>query len=214
VIPAITIGSALAPEDPEAPTPLLVNLVYGAFAIIWVVSAIHVFRTRKEWLRWKAAQAVQAPWYESSQAVPPTSQSADLTDIGIDDPTSNYLAPTPPTSAVTPTATPSRRTKEPAPPPSNARPPSRPLSPASVPELIDLNTATVDDIASLPGVGIATAHRIVEERNRRGGFASVDEAAVATKLQPHVRSRLQQGAVVSERPQPRRRGTSGRIVDI
>lgn len=233
VIGAIAIGGSLSPDDPDAPTPLGTNLAYTLLMIVWVISAIHVFRARKEWLRWKAGQAGQVPWYQSSSSAPPTPQSAaDLSGIGLDDPTSDYLAPAPPASAVTPAATPPaptaprrrlpppptrpplRGTDRPLPPPPSAPPRSRPLAAETIPDPIDLNTATVDDIASLPGVGVATAHRIVEERNRRGGFESVDEAALAAKLQPHVRSRLQQAAVVSERQQPRRRGTAGRIVDI
>ncbi|MCA1708774.1 MAG: helix-hairpin-helix domain-containing protein, partial [Actinobacteria bacterium] len=233
VIGALAIGGSLSPKDPDAPTPLGVNLLYGAWVIVWIVSAIHVFRARKEWLRWKAGRAGQTPWYQSSSSAPPTPQSAaDLGGIGLDDPTSDYLAPAPSASAETPsvpppattaprrwlppapTSPPSRSTDRPLPPPPSAPPPSRSPAAETSPEPIDLNTATVDDIASLPGVGVATARRIVEERNRRGGFESVDEAALAANLQPHVRSRLQVAAVVSERQQPRRRGTGGRIVDI
>lgn len=230
VIGALAIGGSLSPKDPDAPTPLGVDLVYGAWVVIWIVSAVHVFRVRKEWLRWKASAAGRPQWYETPAASANPTPAADLTGIGLDDPTSDYLAPAPPASVVTPatlpppatgprrrlppppTSPPSRSADRPLPPPPSA--PSRPPAPEAGPELIDLNTATVDEIASLPGVGVAAAHRIIEERNRRGGFESVDEAAVAAKLQPHVRSRLQQGAVVSERQQPRRRGTAGRIVDI
>lgn len=215
VIGALAIGGSLSPKDPDTPTPLGVNLVYGAWVVVWIVSAIHVFRVRKEWLRWKAAAAERPQWYEAPPASANAIPAADLTGIGLDDPTSDYLAQAPPASAVTRAAPPTAAAapRRP-PPPTSAPPPNRPSGAEASPKLIDLNTATVDDIASLPGVGVATAHRIVEERNRRGGFESVDEAAVAAKLQPHVRSRLQQGAVVSERQQPRRRGTAGRIVDI
>ena len=79
---------------------------------------------------------------------------------------------------------------------------------------MDLNSASIDVLAALPGVGVATATRIVEERKRRGGFQSVDEAALAVGMQPHVHARLRNVATVSERDEPRLRRTHGRIVDI
>lgn len=234
VIGAIAIGSTVSPEDPEAPTPVVENIAMTIFFVMWVVSAIHVFRVRKEWLRWKAAAAGRPQWYEAPGSSTTEAPAADLAGLGMDDPTSEYLAPVPPPPAPAPaprttTAPPRRRLPPPptSPPPGRTDrplPPSPSVPPATQPAAsherdlvstpIDLNTATVDELASLPGVGVATAHRIVEERNRRGGFESVDEAAVAAKVQPHVRSRLQQAAVVSERQQQRRRGTAGRIVDI
>lgn len=41
--------------------------------------------------------------------------------------------------------------------------------------LINLNTATVEELDTLPGVGPVIARRIVEFRERRGGFRRVEE---------------------------------------
>ena len=41
--------------------------------------------------------------------------------------------------------------------------------------VIDLNTATLAELDTLPGVGPATAAAIVQERERRGGFGTVDD---------------------------------------
>jgi len=41
--------------------------------------------------------------------------------------------------------------------------------------LVNINTATVDELTSLPGVGPATAARIVEYREKNGGFKKVED---------------------------------------
>ena len=40
---------------------------------------------------------------------------------------------------------------------------------------LDLNTATLDQLDELPGIGPATAKAIISERERRGRFRSVEE---------------------------------------
>jgi len=60
--------------------------------------------------------------------------------------------------------------------------------------VVNLNTASVDELQLLPGVGEARAAAIVEIRKTRGGFKSVDELtevkgigdAMLENLRPHV----------------------------
>jgi competence protein ComEA len=76
-----------------------------------------------------------------------------------------------------PLATPPRPSR----PPPAARPAAPPRPPRAErpsaesvrddPRPLDLNEATVEQLARLPGVGPSLARRIVEERERRGRFA-------------------------------------------
>ena len=64
-----------------------------------------------------------------------------------------------------PPPSPLRRPEPDQRPGSTARP-----EPVADPRPLDLNTATAEQIARLPGVGPGLARRIVEERQRRGRF--------------------------------------------
>ncbi|MEB2345295.1 MAG: helix-hairpin-helix domain-containing protein [Deltaproteobacteria bacterium] len=70
------------------------------------------------------------------------------------------------------------------------------------PGVVDLNSATLDQLVALPGVGEKTAQAILDARKERGGFESVEElldvrgigAANLEKLRPHLRLGGQGGA--------------------
>ena len=61
--------------------------------------------------------------------------------------------------------------------------------------VVDLNTATAEDLDSLPGVGPVTAAKILDWRTAHGRFATVDQlrevagigAKTFERLKPHVR---------------------------
>ncbi|WP_155128388.1 ComEA family DNA-binding protein [[Actinomadura] parvosata] len=63
--------------------------------------------------------------------------------------------------------------------------PQQPL-PAADPAttVLDLNTATTDQLEQLPGVGEVLAARITEFRTNRGGFTTVDQLREVTGIGP------------------------------
>lgn len=67
-----------------------------------------------------------------------------------------------------------------SPPSDAAAPHAAPFDPHDIRGLIpgfpiNINTATAEELTALPGVGDATAARIIEKRRELGGFASVEQ---------------------------------------
>ena len=62
-----------------------------------------------------------------------------------------------------------------APPPPGQPPQAAPGASRSAPEPVDLNSATLEQLDALPGVGPVTAKRILDWRAAHGPFTSVDQ---------------------------------------
>jgi competence protein ComEA len=66
--------------------------------------------------------------------------------------------------------------------------------PAGLTGKVNVNTATLEELVLLPGIGESRAKALIETRKRRGGFKSVDELlevkgigdASLERLRPHV----------------------------
>lgn len=59
-----------------------------------------------------------------------------------------------------------------------------PSPPSRKEKRVDLNTASVEELATLPGIGPAIAQRIVEHRIAHGPFASAESLAKVSGIGP------------------------------
>jgi competence protein ComEA len=62
---------------------------------------------------------------------------------------------------------------------------------------LDLNTATAGELAALPGIGPRLGERIVEDRARRGPFASVDDVQRVHRVGPALVAEIRGHVVAS-----------------
>jgi competence protein ComEA len=60
----------------------------------------------------------------------------------------------------------------------------------SAPPRIDLNRATVEELAELPGIGVAKAAAIVEYRASSGAFASFEDLEAVRGIGPALVAKL------------------------
>jgi competence protein ComEA len=64
---------------------------------------------------------------------------------------------------------------------------------------VDLNRISARDLALIPGVSLSLAERIVAERERRGGYGSLEDLNAVKGVGPVTLKRLSSCLVVGEK---------------
>ena len=77
-------------------------------------------------------------------------------------------------------------------------------------ELIDLNTASLEELLVLPGFSIDEASLLIKERNVRSGFIHVDEIFEFLDIKPHLVDQIKSKVTVSILPKTEK---MGRVID-
>ncbi|MEW2013987.1 MULTISPECIES: ComEA family DNA-binding protein [Microbacterium] len=86
------------------------------------------------------------------------------------------------------------------------------LQPREAVEPVDVQTASADELAELPGMNRSKARRAVRARTKENGFVTLEQFGETAGLQPHEIVRLRAAATCSPRPRGERR--FGRRVDL
>lgn len=66
---------------------------------------------------------------------------------------------------------------------------------------IDINTASAEELAQLPGIGTVLGQRIVNYREHKGGYQSIDEVSKVYHLSQEVFDEIRQHLVMSPYPE-------------
>lgn len=185
--------------------------------VLWVLGIAHGIAANRRWQTtlWSRTERGVRLLGRGTTAQPGATarragRSVPTEAVGLLDATgtdrSDYLddTPTPDAGRVTTrpatTRTSGRRS------PSNARAAELPTA------AVDVNTATQKELQSLPAFTRQRAKGAIRERERLGGFSSVDQFATVVGLQPHELARLT--PVLECSPKPRKPRSFGRRVDL
>lgn len=61
-----------------------------------------------------------------------------------------------------------------------------PVSQPAGTEVLNVNTCSEEELAALPGVGVASAKKAIAHRQQHGDFASVEEFITVLAIKPHI----------------------------
>ncbi|AEV83751.1 Endonuclease/exonuclease/phosphatase family domain-containing protein 1 [Actinoplanes sp. SE50] len=192
-IAGFTIGGS-APTD-----SLRQNLSYAVLFGAWLVSIFHAALINGAWLRWLAGyQAWQAQMRAVWVGQQPTS-----------------FAPLPP--YLQGVVAPPQQFYNTAPGYQPAPVPQPAVHQPSTPAQVDVNTATEQQLATLPGLTPGRIAQVLQSRQQRRGFLTVDDFAAAAGLAPHEFVAIRDRLTCSAAPPPPDDTTSGpygRVVDV
>lgn len=82
-------------------------------------------------------------------------------------------------------------------------------------DIVDINTASEEEIAKVPGIGALFAKKVLEARSRENGFASLDHFVEVLSIKPHLAEKMKPYLAFPEKTQTSSlEKTEGRIVDF
>ncbi|MDM5329952.1 helix-hairpin-helix domain-containing protein [Neobacillus sp. CF12] len=180
----------------------------------WIASMIHAFRIRKEYLFRLEAIELRQPYEDyklrgqiQSEYGVKFNQAPIEQPLQQPIPQSSYGEQPKPVLQQVPTQ------------PLHSVPPAqiREFAPAKTEQLtsdpIDLNKASDLELAGLPGVGPILAKKAIMERDRIGGFRSLEDFSQLLGLKPHIVEKIRPLVAVGPAEAPPQKW-SGRMVDF
>lgn len=193
------------------------DLTTGLVLAVSLGCIVHACLINSSWLRWRASYT---PWYHQQPTAPPPTWSAGTFPPA--PPTAPSYQPTSTSPAVSGMAVPTDAYYGNGPaaaPASPAYQPGQPTRPTGQPsDPLELNTATQDQLAALPGFHPERARRVVADREARRGFGSVEEFAAVAQLAPHEFAHLRSLVICVPRPpgptSPPGQPPRGRVLDV
>ena len=64
------------------------------------------------------------------------------------------------------------------------------MTPPVEQSLLDINHCTLEELMTLPGIGIAQAKHAMQHRSEQGGFRSADEFVDILEIKPHFAAQI------------------------
>lgn len=193
----------------EAHSSILYNVVMAIVLIGWVAAIVQSFMSRKEYLiRREAVLDLTSATREAYRN--------EIREEYIPQGSVRSSVQTQNKQSAHPTYLPHNESDDPQ--PSDAKPASHSVEPDTkvfMGALVDLNTCTEQQLANLPGVGVALAKKAMEMRTAMGGFVSTSDFIEKLKLMPHFAAQIEKMAYVSAVTSPETTSeNAGRVIDI
>lgn len=168
----------------------------GIILAVWIGLIVYGFVLNRDYLRWRAGRTRVDAWYNQPSA-PSHLDARVAAQPSTEHRVPMQAAPPNPGHRIPMQAAPPAGTAQQALGVSNADYYAPPVvQPVTSPKRsagsfgdtrkpVDVNMASRDELASLPGVTTSLAERVVSARQRQGAFLNIDDMAKAAGLQPH-----------------------------
>lgn len=173
----------------------------GIFLISWAVSIFHVFKVRTEYLL--RLEAIQALGLENREL----SKLREIISKEYDRPEENRVISSVSIAEQGSISHQEHRGKKEA---------SKPVGKNEENKKVDINSATEQEIAEIPGIGSIFASKIIAVRSQENGFDSFNQFIELLSVKPHLAEKIKSYIVFSKvnSIENRVKKTEGRIVDF